>query len=57
MAYVISGVIARRETLATAVGLVVVELRVWGAAPALPLAVAFAEKGFPAGSHKFGMLS
>lgn len=23
----------------------------------LPLAVAFAEKGFPAGSHKFGMLS
>ena len=23
----------------------------------LPLAVAFAEKGFPARSHKFGMLS
>ena len=23
----------------------------------LPLAVAFAEKGFPTGSHKFGMLS
>ncbi|MBK8691817.1 MAG: hypothetical protein IPN17_05800 [Deltaproteobacteria bacterium] len=42
MAYVISGVIARRETLATAVGLVVVELRA-GMALA-PLARSFWEE-------------